>query len=88
MYGESRNNMPNAATAAVPLLAPRAALAQGMWPRFPGLPNFGTQNSYRTTGNSTLRSTFGSNVVNELKGGFQWSPNDFFSSVMFETIVF
>ena len=27
--------------------------------RFPGLTNFGTQNSYRTTGNSTLRSTLG-----------------------------
>ncbi len=48
---------------------------------FPGLPNFGTQNSYRTTGNATLRSTLGSNMVNELKGGFQWSPNDFFSNV-------
>jgi len=52
--------------------------------RFPGLPNFGTQNSFRTTGNSTLRSTFGSNMVNELKGGFQWSPNDFFSNVTAE----
>jgi hypothetical protein len=48
---------------------------------FPGLPNFGTQNSYRTTGNSTLRSTLGANLVNELVGGFQWSPNDFFANV-------
>jgi hypothetical protein len=49
--------------------------------RFPGLSNFGTQNSYRTTGNSTLRSTLSANVVNELRGGWQWSPNDFFSNV-------
>jgi hypothetical protein len=48
---------------------------------FPGLPNFGTQNSYRTQGNSTLRSTLGSNFVNELVGGWQWSPNDFFANV-------
>jgi hypothetical protein len=48
---------------------------------FPGLSNYGTQNSYRTTGNSTLRSTLGTNFVNELRGGWQWSPNDFFANV-------
>jgi hypothetical protein len=48
---------------------------------WPGLPNYGTQNSYRTTGNSTLRSTLTKNIVNELKGGWQWSPNDFFANV-------
>ena len=48
---------------------------------FPSLSNFGTQNSYRTTGNSTLRSTLSSNVVNEVRGGWQWSPNDFFANV-------
>ena len=53
-------------------------------PRFPGLANIGQQNSYRTTGNSTLRSTFGKNLVNELVGGFQWSPNEFFSNVTAE----
>jgi hypothetical protein len=52
--------------------------ADAVWP---GLPNYGSQNSYRTTGNSTLRSTLGKNMVNELKGGWQWSPNDFFSNV-------
>jgi carboxypeptidase family protein/TonB-dependent receptor-like protein len=52
--------------------------------RFPGLTNFGTQNSYRTTGSATLRSTLSSNVVNELKGGWQWSPNDFFSNMTAE----
>jgi hypothetical protein len=48
---------------------------------WPGFPNFATQNSYRTTGNSTLRSTLGKNMVNELIGGWQWSPNDFFKNV-------
>jgi hypothetical protein len=48
---------------------------------FPGLPNFGTQNSWRTTGNSTLRSTLSSNMINELRGGWQWSPNDFFANI-------
>jgi hypothetical protein len=50
-------------------------------PRFPGLDNSASQNSYRTTGNSTLRSTLGGNLVNELRGGWQWSPNDFFANV-------
>jgi hypothetical protein len=50
-------------------------------PTFPGLPNHGQQNSYRTTGNATLRSTLGRNLVNEVKGGWQWSPNDFFANV-------
>jgi hypothetical protein len=48
---------------------------------FPGLPNSAEQNSYRTNGGATLRSTLGRNLVNELKGGFQWSPNEFFSDV-------
>jgi hypothetical protein len=49
--------------------------------RFPGLLNSGTQHSYRTTGNSTFRSTLGSSLVNELRGGWQWSPNEFFSNI-------
>jgi hypothetical protein len=49
--------------------------------RFPGLPNHGQQNSYRTTGSMSLRSTLTSNMVNEFKGGWQWSPNDFFANV-------
>jgi Carboxypeptidase regulatory-like domain/TonB dependent receptor len=48
---------------------------------FPGLSNFGTQNSYRTTGSATLRSTLSANLVNEVRGGWQWSPNDFFANV-------
>lgn len=48
-------------------------------PAFPGFPNFSWQYSYRTTGSATLRSTFSSNIVNEFKTGFQWSPVDFYS---------
>jgi len=50
-------------------------------PAFPGFKNLGSQNSYRTTGSIGLRSTLSQNVVNEFKGGWQWSPNDFFSNV-------
>lgn len=53
--------------------------------RFPGTPNVGQQNSYRTTGSIGLRSTLTSNMVNEFKGGWQWSPNDFFSNVTKDT---
>src|SRR5918993_438983 len=53
-------------------------------PIFPGLANIATQNSYRTTGSSTLRSTFGANMVNELRGGFQWSPNAFYTNITAE----
>ena len=55
--------------------------------QFPGLLNYGTQNSYRTSGNSTLRSTLGTNLVNELRGGWQWSPNDFYSNVTADQFV-
>ena len=56
-------------------------------PRFPGFVNNGRQDSYRTTGSIGLRSTLTSNIVNELKGGFQWSPNEFRTNItpaMFE----
>jgi hypothetical protein len=49
--------------------------------RFPGFANFGNQDSYRTTGSITLRSTLGSGFVNELLGGWQHSPNDFFGNI-------
>ena len=55
--------------------------------RFPGFANFGNQDSYRTTGSITLRSTLGSGFVNEVLGGWQHSPNDFFGNInagMFE----
>jgi hypothetical protein len=45
--------------------------------RFPGLQNFSTQDSWRTTGSVTLRSTMGSGLVNEVLGGWQSSPVEF-----------
>jgi hypothetical protein len=50
-------------------------------PVFPGFPNQGWQESYRTTGSIALRSTLSTNKVNELRGGWQWSPNDFFANI-------
>jgi hypothetical protein len=49
--------------------------------RFPGFANFGTQDSYRTTGSVQLRSTLGSGMVNTATGGWQWSPVQFFQNV-------
>jgi hypothetical protein len=49
-------------------------------PQFPGFPNMGIQASYRTTGSISLRSNLGSNLVNEVRGGWQWSPVDFFGN--------
>jgi hypothetical protein len=54
---------------------------------FPGFPVFGRSPSYRTVGSTSLRSTLSSSMVNELRGGWQWSPLDFSSNVtrsMFE----
>lgn len=56
-------------------------------PRFPGFVNNGEQNSHRTTGSLGLRSMLSQNLVNEFKGGWQWSPNEFFTNItpsMFE----
>src|SRR5687768_17173862 len=44
---------------------------------FPGLPAVSSFTSYRTTGSIGLRSTLGSTLVNDLKGGWHWSPNWF-----------
>jgi hypothetical protein len=49
--------------------------------RFPGFANFGNQASWRTTGSLALRSTLGSNFVNELIGGWQHSPNEFSTNI-------
>jgi hypothetical protein len=46
-------------------------------PAFPGFANYADQTSHRNLGSYTLRSTFSSHVVNELVGGFLWSPIDF-----------
>ena len=40
-------------------------------PNFPGMPNYASQNSWRTTGSLGVRSTLGSSMVNEFKVGFQ-----------------
>ena len=56
-------------------------------PVFPGFPNASWQTSYRTTGSVSMRSTLSSRMVNELRGGWQWSPNSFFGNLtkdMFE----
>jgi hypothetical protein len=50
-------------------------------PRFPGFKNEGFQTSYRTVGSIWLRSTLSSKIVNELRGGWQSSPNNFFGNV-------
>ena len=50
-------------------------------PPFPGFPNQGFQTSYRTTGSVGLRSTLSSKMVNEMKTGWQWSPNNFFGNL-------
>jgi hypothetical protein len=49
---------------------------------FPGLPNVASYTSVRSVGSVTLRSTFSSNLVNELLGGWQWSPGTFNSGVV------
>ena len=50
-------------------------------PRFPGFANQGFQTSYRTVGSIWLRSTLSSKMVNEVRGGWQSSPNNFFGNV-------
>jgi hypothetical protein len=48
-------------------------------PTFPGFPTQAGQTSYRTTGSSTLRTTLGNNLVNEVLVGWQSSPVSFFA---------
>ena len=49
---------------------------------FPGLPNVGNYTSVRSFGSVTLRSTTSSSMVNELVGGWQWSPGTFNSGIV------
>ena len=51
-------------------------------PVFPGLPLNGGQTSYRTTASMSLRSTVSTAIVNELRGGWQWSPVSFFADAV------
>lgn len=46
-------------------------------PTFPGLPNYLDQTSFRNLGSYTLRSILAPTMVNELVGGFLWSPINF-----------
>ncbi len=47
-------------------------------PTFPGFPNFGSQTSRRISVANSVRSTFGSNLVNEARFAVQGSPVLFF----------
>jgi hypothetical protein len=47
-------------------------------PSYPGFPHYSDQTSFRTTASMSLRSTLSSSKVNELRGGWQWSPVQFF----------
>jgi hypothetical protein len=47
---------------------------------FPGFPAFGITSSFRTTGSLSLRSTISTAIVNELRAGWAWAPQDFFSN--------
>ncbi len=51
----------------------------GFEPFFPGFPVMGSQTSRRGSSANTLRSTFGSNIVNEFRVGWQGSPVEFFN---------
>ena len=50
-------------------------------PLFPGFAVQGFQTSYRTVGSIGMRSTLTSKMVNEVRGGWQWSPNNFFGNL-------
>jgi len=47
---------------------------------YPGFPAFGSADQYRTTASITLRSTLSAAMVNEARGGWQWSPVGFFTN--------
>ena len=45
-------------------------------PRFPGLPAYGSNTSFRNSATTTLRSTLSSSLVNEATFGAFWASND------------
>jgi hypothetical protein len=51
-------------------------------PQIPGLPNYADYESIRTVGSVTLRSTLSSQLVNEVVGGWQWSPGWFNANIV------
>jgi hypothetical protein len=58
----------------------------GFEPFYPGFPVMGSQTSRRGSSSNTLRSTFGANVVNEFRVGYQGSPVEFFNEQFEEAI--
>ena len=50
-------------------------------PVFPGMTVFGDQTSFRTTASFSLRSTLSTAIVNEARGGWQYSPVNFFGNI-------
>ena len=48
---------------------------------FPGLPNVADYESIRSVGSIALRSTMSSQLVNEVVGGWQWSPGTFNANI-------
>jgi len=54
-------------------------------PAFPNFPNYRTQDSYRPSASSHLRSTFTPNIVNEVTFGGSWGPTHFGRNVTPDT---
>jgi hypothetical protein len=52
----------------------------GYYVSYPGFPNRGTQDSVRYSGQATLRSTLGANLVNEVRVGATGGATQFFPS--------
>ena len=50
-------------------------------PFFPGFPSTGTQTSSRRSFSSALRSTFGTNLVNEFRVGYSGAPVFFYKEL-------
>jgi len=50
-------------------------------PVFPGMTVYGDQTSFRTTASISLRSTVSTAIVNEVRGGWQYSPVNFFGNI-------
>ena len=50
----------------------------GYYTLYPGFPNLGTQDSVRYTGQASVRSTLGANLVNEVRVGATGGATQFF----------
>jgi hypothetical protein len=49
----------------------------GGFPTYPGFPEYGNADQYRTLGSLSLRTTVNTSIVNEARGGWQWAPVGF-----------